>query len=80
MPMFDDWPGDPSTTRLGMSSEEPSALESEEHGGDVDCDMLADADESGVARSSASDSVMRRAVRERGIKVRYHGGVSSALW
>ena len=79
MPMFDDWPGDPSNTRLGMPSEMP--LDSEvQHGGDVDCDMLADADEFGLSRSPASDSIMRRAVRERGIKVRYHGGSVSALW
>jgi hypothetical protein len=55
-----------------------------EHGmsgiGDVDCDMLADADDMGVARSPARIEVRRRAARERGLKARYHGGWISALW
>jgi len=42
--------------------------------------MLADADEEGVARAKAPEEVMRRAARERGVKVVYHGGVTSALW
>ena len=38
--------------------------------------MLADADEFGVARAPAKEMIMRRAARERGVKVKYHGGVS----
>jgi hypothetical protein len=41
--------------------------------------MLADADEYGVARAPAKEMVMRRAARERGVKVKYHGGATSAL-
>jgi hypothetical protein len=77
-PMFDDYPSSPATARLGGLVEHGGARMGGE--GDVDCDMLADADEEGVARVSASEEVMRRAARERGVKVVYHGGVTSALW
>ena len=76
LPMFDDYPASPATARLGGSLYPDGAGGS----GDVDCDMLADADEEGVARVVASEEVMRRAARERGVKVVYHGGVTSALW
>ena len=81
LPMFDDWPGTPATSRLSLPEgkglvEQKGSIEL----GDVDCDMLADADEYGRARSAAGEAVMRRAVRERGVKVKYHGGVYSALW
>lgn len=76
MPMFDDFPASPSTARLGGQT-----LDDGLGGrGDVDCDMLADADEHGLARTEAPEEVMRRAAREQGIKVVYHGGVTSALW
>jgi alpha 1,2-mannosyltransferase len=52
----------------------------EEGLGEQDCDHLADADESGKARRKGKEMIMRRAVRERGVKVRYHGGWISALW
>jgi alpha 1,2-mannosyltransferase len=75
-PMFDDYPASPATARLGGRSVDDGMG----GGGDVDCDMLADADEEGVGRSKAPEVVMRRAARERGVKVVYHGGVTSALW
>lgn len=75
-PMFNDYPVSPATARLGGSN-----IDDGRGGqGDVDCDMLADADEQGRARVTASEEVMRRAARERGVKVVYHGGVTSALW
>lgn len=75
-PMFNEFPASPATARLGGSTMDDgrSGL------GDVDCDMLADADEQGFARAQAPEEVMRRAARERGVKVVYHGGVTSALW
>ena len=76
LPMFDDYPALPSTARLGGKLNDDGLG----GGGDVDCDMLADADEAGVTRASAPEEVMRRAARERGVKVVYHGGVTSALW
>lgn len=73
------FPATPATARLGEPATKP--LDDEERGlGDVDCDMLADADESGKARMPAKEMIMRRAARERGVKVRYHGGWISALW
>jgi alpha 1,2-mannosyltransferase len=76
LPMFDDYPASASTARLGGRVDDDGRGAS----GDVDCDMLADADEYGVARAPAAEEVMRRAARERGVKVIYHGGVTSALW
>lgn len=75
-PMFNDYPASPATARLGGTEMDDGLSGS----GDVDCDMLADADEEGVGRSPAPENVMRRAARERGVKVVYHGGVTSALW
>lgn len=74
--MFNDFPPTSATARLGGSVVDDglSGL------GDVDCDMLADANEEGVARVKAPEEVMRRASREKGVKVVYHGGVTSALW
>ncbi|KAL7418723.1 hypothetical protein Q5752_006406 [Cryptotrichosporon argae] len=78
MPLFNLFPASPATARLGEPLTPPD--DGDRPGlGDVDCDMLADADEYGVARAPAQEMIMRRAVRERGIKVRYHGGVVSAL-
>jgi len=76
LPMFDDYPASPATARLGGPLNDDGLGGS----GDVDCDMLADADEEGIARAKAPEEVMRRAARERGVKVIYHGGVTSALW
>ncbi|WWC67796.1 uncharacterized protein I206_101709 [Kwoniella pini CBS 10737] len=78
MPLFNTWPATPATARLNEPETKPSdgilpGL------GDVDCDMLADAQEDGTARSPAKEMIMRRAARERGIKVKYHGGWISAL-
>lgn len=79
MPLFNLWPATPSTARLGEPDEKP--VDDQMPGlGDVDCDMLADADEYGRARRGAKEMIMRRAVREQGVKVRYHGGWISALW
>lgn len=75
-PMFDDFPPSGATARLGGGVLDDGLGGS----GDVDCDMLADANEEGVARVKAPEEVMRRAARERGVKVVYHGGVTSALW
>ena len=79
LPLFNTWPATPATARLGEPAVkvEDAALRGL---GDVDCDMLADADEYGVARSAAKEMIMRRAVRERGVKAKYHGGWISALW
>ncbi|WWC59407.1 uncharacterized protein I303_101962 [Kwoniella dejecticola CBS 10117] len=78
MPLFNTWPATPATARLNEPETKPSddilpGL------GDVDCDMLADAQEDGTARAPAKEMIMRRAARERGIKVKYHGGWISAL-
>lgn len=79
LPLFNLWPATPSTARLHEPLEKP--LDEGLSGlGDVDCDMLADADEEGVARSPAKEMIRRRATREQGVKVRYHGGWISALW
>ncbi|BEJ18266.1 hypothetical protein CspHIS471_0705430 [Cutaneotrichosporon sp. HIS471] len=45
--------------------------------GDIDCDMLADADEEGHARAPAQEMIMRRAVREQGVNSFWHGGDGS---
>ncbi|WWC87046.1 uncharacterized protein L201_001931 [Kwoniella dendrophila CBS 6074] len=78
LPLFNTWPATPSTARL---DEPPTKPEDDDLPGlgDVDCDMLADSNEQGQARSPAKEMIMRRAVRERGIKVKYHGGWISAL-
>lgn len=79
MPLFNTFPATPATARLGEPEEKPE--DDDRPGlGDVDCDMLADADEYGVARAPAKEMIMRRAARERGIKAKYHGGWISALW
>jgi hypothetical protein len=76
--MFNMFPATPATARLGEPLLQPN--DTGRRGlGDIDCDMLADADEYGVARAPAKDMVMRRAARERGVKVKYHGGTISAL-
>ncbi|OWZ63999.1 hypothetical protein AYX14_06586 [Cryptococcus neoformans] len=78
LPLFNTWPATPSTARLGEPERRPD--DGDKRGlGDVDCDMLADAGEDGRARGEAKEMVMRRAARERGVKVKYHGGVVSAL-
>lgn len=79
LPLFNTWPALPSTARLGEPEEKPND-DAFPGAGDVDCDMLADADEYGRARSPAKEMIMRRAVREHGVKVKYHGGWISALW
>jgi hypothetical protein len=48
--------------------------------GNVDADMLADADDQGYARAPAREEIRRRAARERGVKANFHGGWISALW
>jgi alpha 1,2-mannosyltransferase len=48
--------------------------------GDVDVDMLTDADDEGYARAPAREEIRRRAARERGVKANFHGGWISALW
>ncbi|TXT06091.1 hypothetical protein VHUM_03564 [Vanrija humicola] len=78
MPLFNTWPASPATARLGEPRIKPE--DGDKRGlGDVDCDMLADADEYGYARAPAQEMIMRRAVRERGVKAKYHGGSLSAL-
>ncbi|KIR96527.1 hypothetical protein L804_06006 [Cryptococcus deuterogattii 2001/935-1] len=78
LPLFNTWPATSSTARLDEPERKPE--DEDKRGlGDVDCDMLADAGEDGRARGEAKEMVMRRAARERGVKVRYHGGVVSAL-
>lgn len=78
MPLFDTFPATPATARLGEPLERPN--DDDRRGlGDIDNDMLADADEYGIARAPAKEMIMRRAARERGAKARYHGGVVSAL-
>lgn len=79
LPLFNTFPATPATARLGEPESKPQD-EDKPGLGDVDCDMLADADEFGVARSPAKEMIMRRAVRERGVKTKYHGGWISALW
>ncbi|WVW78612.1 hypothetical protein I302_100571 [Kwoniella bestiolae CBS 10118] len=78
LPLFNTWPATPSTARLDEPSRKPA--DDDKPGlGDVDCDMLADAQEDGSARAPAKEMIMRRAARERGVKVKYHGGWISAL-
>ncbi|WVQ74113.1 hypothetical protein IAR50_003703 [Cryptococcus sp. DSM 104548] len=78
LPLFNTWPATPATARLGEPAIKPA--DDELPGlGDEDCDMLADAQEDGRARAPAKEMVMRRAARERGVKVKYHGGWISAL-
>ncbi|ORY27091.1 mannosyltransferase putative-domain-containing protein [Naematelia encephala] len=78
LPLFNLWPATPATARLDEPAIKPA--DDDKPGlGDVDCDMLADADETGLARRPAKEMIMRRAARERGVKVKYHGGWISAL-
>lgn len=73
LPLFQDWPPSPRTARLGQPLTKPS----EDHLpglGDIDCDMLADADEYGIARAPAKEEIRRRAAREFGIQSHYHEG------
>ncbi|ODN86310.1 hypothetical protein L198_07328 [Cryptococcus wingfieldii CBS 7118] len=78
LPLFNTWPATPGTARLGEPGVKPD--DGGERGlGDEDCDMLADAGEDGRARARGKEMVMRRAARERGVRVRYHGGWISAL-
>ncbi|TYJ56265.1 hypothetical protein B9479_002950 [Cryptococcus floricola] len=78
LPLFNTWPATPATARLGEPASKPA--DDELPGlGEEDCDMLADAGEDGRARAGAKEMVMRRAARERGVKVKYHGGWISAL-
>lgn len=78
MSLMNFFPATPATARENEDTV-PGLDESLSGLGDVDCDMLADADDEGNARAPAREEVRRRAARERGIKVRYHGGVVSAL-
>ncbi|EIW68801.1 hypothetical protein TREMEDRAFT_71915 [Tremella mesenterica DSM 1558] len=78
LPLFNTFPATPATARLGEPLIRP--MDDDKRGlGDVDCDMLADADEYGLARAPAKEMIMRRAVRERGARAWYHGGGNSAL-
>jgi alpha 1,2-mannosyltransferase len=79
LPLFNLWPASPSTARLGEPEVKP--VDDDAEGlGEQDCDHLADVDEYGNARRKGKEMIMRRAARERGVKVRYHGGWISALW
>lgn len=78
MPLFNAFPATPATARAGELAHSDHDLHLRGLG-DVDCDMLADADEFGNTRAPAREEIKRRAARERGIKVRYHGGAISAL-
>ncbi len=82
MPLFDHNP--PTEAQAIDGDLEEIARAEKQSGlavlGDVDCDMLADADDDGHARAPASLEVRRRAARERGVKAKYHGGWISALW
>lgn len=72
-PLFKDWPPNPTTARYGQPILRP--VDTGLRGiGDVDCDMLADADEYGIARAPAKEEIRRRAAREHGIKAYYHEG------
>lgn len=67
LPMFNTWPATPGTARLGEPVDRPT--DSDRRGlGDIDSDMLADADEAGFARAPATEMVMRRASREQGVQ------------
>ncbi|WRT64911.1 uncharacterized protein IL334_001850 [Kwoniella shivajii] len=78
LPLFNTWPATPATARLDEPEHKPGD-DNKPGLGDIDCDMLADAREDGTARKEAKEMVMRRAARERGVKVKYHGGWISAL-
>lgn len=47
--------------------------------GDVDVDMLADANDLGWARAPATVEVRRRAATERGARINFHGMSSQTL-
>ncbi|EJT50851.1 hypothetical protein A1Q1_07959 [Trichosporon asahii var. asahii CBS 2479] len=78
MPLFDSWPAKDGETREGMPATEPEKKE-DDRWGDIDCDMLADADDYGTARAPAPERTRRRAARERGAKAFVHGGSNSAF-
>ncbi len=66
LPLFNSWPATPRTARLNEPVNRPN--DTDRRGlGDIDCDMLADADESGYARAPAREMIMRRAIREQGV-------------
>ncbi|BEI87245.1 hypothetical protein CcaverHIS002_0705910 [Cutaneotrichosporon cavernicola] len=76
LPMFNTWPATPATARLNEPVDKPN--DTDRRGlGDIDCDMLADADEAGHARAPAKEMIMRRAVREQGVNSFWHGGNGS---
>ncbi|KLT45766.1 hypothetical protein CC85DRAFT_294986 [Cutaneotrichosporon oleaginosum] len=76
LPLFDTWPATPATARLHEPAKRPD--DADRRGlGDIDCDMLADADEAGYARAPAQEMVMRRAAREQGVNMFFHGGLAS---
>lgn len=79
MPLFNAFP--PERKHAHKNELKVSDRDLELRGlGDVDCDMLADADDEGFARGEAREEIRRRAARERGVKAGYHGGWISALW
>ncbi|GAA5958578.1 hypothetical protein JCM3765_006679 [Sporobolomyces pararoseus] len=72
----------PSTLRIPTRYETSAALEREDPltDDDIDCDMLANADDSGIALSPAPNyRVRRRSIMEKGIRAFFHGGQWSAL-
>lgn len=69
LPLFQDWPAEPTTARLAQPLAKP--LDDDLSGiGDIDCDMLADTDEFGTARAPAKEEIRRRAAREMGVSVK----------
>lgn len=79
MPLFDSWPPQKGSDREGMDLDDPPVDKEEDRWGDIDCDMLADADDWGTARAPAPERTRRRAARERGAKAFVHGGSNSAF-
>lgn len=79
LPLFNAFPPEPKHARVGEYALSDQDLELRGLG-DIDCDMLADADIEGNARAPAREEIRRRAVRERGVKANFHGGWISALW
>ncbi len=79
MPLFNTFPPPTSHARAGEFATSDTDLDLRGLG-DIDCDMLADADDEGNARAPAREEIRRRAARERGIHANYHGGWISALW
>lgn len=66
------------TRQTGLFNGGDPLIEGGEGSGDVDADMLANADSSGKAISPAVSGVRYRAALERGIYTRFHGGTTSA--